>query len=122
MNSFPAHEWVNTVLPASDGIPMGLVPAWHAARTPGRAAITEGDLTVDWSGLEARANRRARVLQAMGVGQDDFVTIALPNSIAFYETAFAVWKLGAVPNVVSPKLPAVELDAILDLVRPRVLV
>jgi len=122
MSTFPAHEWVNTVLPASDGIPMGLLPAWHAARTPRRAAITEGDLTVDWTGLEARANRRARALQALGVGQDDFVTIALPNSVAFYETAFAVWKLGAVPNVVSPKLPAAELDAILELVRPRVLV
>jgi bile acid-coenzyme A ligase len=58
----------------------------------------------------------------MGVRRDDFVTVALPNGIEFYETSFAVWKLGATPNVISSKLPDQELRAIVDLARPRLVV
>ena len=43
------------------------------------------------------------------------VTVALPNGPEFYETAFALWKLGAIPDVVSAKLPDAELGAIVQL-------
>ena len=108
--------------PAFDGIPLGLLPALHARGNPSRPAITHEGETISWAELDARSTRRARRMQALGVGQDDFVTVGLPNSLEFYETSFAIWKLGATPNVVSPNLPAVELAAILDLVRPRLLV
>ncbi|HJQ58720.1 MAG TPA: AMP-binding protein, partial [Vineibacter sp.] len=103
-------------------IPMGSLPAHHAARDPRRPAVTQDNVTVSWSELEARTNRRARLFAARGVGEGDFVTIALPNSIEVYETSFAIWKLGATPNVVSSRLPDVELRAIVELVRPRLVV
>lgn len=103
-------------------IPMGSLPAFHAARDPDRPAVTHDDVTVSWSGLEARANRRARLFAARGVGEGDLVTIALPNGIEFYETSFAIWKLGATPTVVSSRLPDVELRAIVELARPRLVV
>ncbi|HEX2891669.1 AMP-binding protein [Vineibacter terrae] len=103
-------------------IPMGSLPAHHAARDPERAAVTQDDASVSWRALEAAANRRARLFAASGVGEGDFVTIALPNGVEFYETSFAIWKLGATPNVVSSRLPDAELRAIVELVQPRLVV
>jgi hypothetical protein len=74
---------------------MGSLPAHHAARDPDCPAVTHDDVTLSWRELEARANRRAHLFAARGVGEGDFVTIALPNGIAFHETPFAIWKLGA---------------------------
>ncbi len=66
-------------------IPLGQLLAHHAARDPRRPAITFGDEVVTREELEARANRRARVLRDRGVGQGDMVTIALPNGLELYE-------------------------------------
>jgi bile acid-coenzyme A ligase len=103
-------------------MPMGGAPTYHAQRDPGRPMITCNGLTVSRGEFDARANRRARALAACGVGQDDLVTIALLNSVEFYESVFAVWKLGATPNIVSAKLPDAELRAIIDLAKPRVVI
>ena len=54
-----------------------------------------------------------------GSGQDDFVTVALPNGIEFFESCFAVWKLGATPQPVSAKLPKFERDQIVELCAPK---
>jgi bile acid-coenzyme A ligase len=48
--------------------------------------------------------------------------VALPNGFTFYETSFAIWKLGAIPNVVSPRPPRAESSASIDLSRPALLV
>ena len=50
------------------------------------------------------------------------VTIALPNSIAWFVTAAAAWKLGAIPQPVSYRLPDVELQAIVELADSKVVV
>jgi bile acid-coenzyme A ligase len=104
------------------GVALGSILAHHARRSPGQTALIADDSPVTYDALDARSNRRARMLAAHGVGQGDFVTVALPNGLEFYETVFALWKLGAIPNVVSAKLPRPEMEAILDLVRPRLFV
>jgi bile acid-coenzyme A ligase len=58
----------------------------------------------------------------MGVGQDDLVTIGLPNSAEYYVACAAVWKLGATPQPVSAKLPEAELAALVELADPSLLV
>ena len=103
-------------------VPLGLIPAYHARHTPQRTALICGEVRLTFEQLEARANQRARLLQAKGVAPNDFVTVALPNGYAFYETIFAIWKLGAIPNVVSAALARPELEAVLDLVRPRIFI
>ncbi len=50
------------------------------------------------------------------------ITVALANGLEFYETTFALWKLGAVPNIVSAKLPDAELGAIVQLVDPKLII
>ncbi len=103
-------------------LPIGELLAFHAAKDPARAAVTFGDVTVSYAELDARSNRRARQLGGLGVVADDLVTIAMPKSIEIYELMFAIWKLGATPNLVSAKLPAVELQAILDIASPRLVI
>ncbi len=62
------------------------------------------------------------MLAAEGVKAGDLVTIALPNGLEFYETTFALWKLGAVPNVVSHKLPVTEFSALLAVAQPKMVI
>lgn len=103
-------------------IPLGGILAYHAAQTPNRPALTHDGLTLTHGELDHRADRRARWLADMGVTQGDFVVLSLPNSVEFFETTFALWKLGAVPCPVSPRLPDIELSAIVDLVSPRLVI
>ena len=94
----------------------------HAAERPHDPALTCGDVTLSFSELDRRTNRLARDFAARGVGQDDLVTIALPNSTAFFEAAIAAWKLGAVPQPVSAKLPGRELEEIVELADSKLVV
>ena len=86
---------------SNDGVALSSILAHHAHRSPSRTALIVGDVRVAYDELDARSNQRARMLTARGVSHGDFVTVALPNGLEFYETVFALWKLGAVPNVVS---------------------
>ena len=56
------------------------------------------------------------------MGYGDFVTIALPNSVGFIEASFACWKLGATPQPVSARLPKAELDGVVALADPPVII
>ncbi|MCW3834476.1 AMP-binding protein [Sphingomonas canadensis] len=102
--------------------PVGELLAYHAARGPARPAVTFDGVSTSYAELDARSNRKARQLAALGVGEGDVVTLAVPNGTGFFETVFAVWKLGATPNNVSSKLPPAELRAIVELARPRLII
>ncbi|HEY1281010.1 MAG TPA: AMP-binding protein, partial [Acidimicrobiales bacterium] len=56
-----------------------------AEADPDRPAVTCDDRTVTRAELDRRTNRLARAYEALGVHQGDLVTIALPNSVEFYE-------------------------------------
>ena len=57
-----------------------------------------------------------------GVKPGDFVAIGLPNSNAFFETTFAVWKCGATPTSLSWRLPRGEAAAVLEILKPSLVV
>ena len=104
-------------------IPMGDAPRWHAERKPaGAAAVTHGGVSLSWEALERGANRRARAFADLGVKAGDFVAIGLPNSNSFYETSFAIWKLGATPTALSHRLPRGEAAAVLEVLRPSLVI
>ena len=50
----------------------------------------------------------------------DFVALALPSGTAILELAFGCWMLGATPAPLSHRLPPLELQALLDVLQPRV--
>ena len=103
-------------------LPLSRILAHWAGVQPDRIALAHGEEAMTWAEFEARTNRLARAYAAIGVGQDDFVTIGLPNGLAFFEACFATWKLGATPQPISSKLPRIERDGIVALGKPALVV
>jgi bile acid-coenzyme A ligase len=89
---------------------------------PNKPALTDTISTLTRLQLDKRTNRLAREFQSRGVVEGSFVTIILPNCIEYIESAIAALKLGATPQPVSARLPKRELDAIIDLVKPSLIV
>jgi bile acid-coenzyme A ligase len=84
--------------------------------------VTVGGRTYSRADLSRRSNQVARHLARLGVTEGSMVTIALPNTINFYEVTVAVWKLGAIPQPVSSRLPPAELAALIDVADPILVV
>ena len=103
-------------------MPIADVLAWHAERDPDRAAVICNDEQVSRGQLEEMANRAARQFLDLGVQPYDFVAVALPNSIVSFAAFFGALKAGATPLPLSHRLPHHELQAIVDLAQPRVLI
>lgn len=106
----------------NDRVALSAILTHHARRSPSRAALIVDEAPITYDALDARSNRRARMMAAHGVTQGDYVTVALPNGLEFYETVFGIWKLGAIPNIVAAKLARPEMEAILDIVRPKLFI
>jgi bile acid-coenzyme A ligase len=104
-------------------IALGNIPSHHAGRL-GHAAVAVriGEHALSWGELDARSTRRAHALLARGVSRGDMVTLALDNDVAFFEWTFAIWKLGAVPHLVSWRIPDGELSTMLELARPAAVI
>jgi bile acid-coenzyme A ligase len=92
-----------------------------AEQSPDEPAVTCEGRTLSRRELDKSTNRLARAYAELGVRQGDYVTIVLPNSIEWAQAVLASWKLGAVPQPLSARLPDAELAAILEL-RPPALV
>ena len=89
-----------------------------AEQDPDAPAVTCDDNTLTRSQLTDRSRRLATALAHQGVSKGDYVSIALPNSPDFMVAALATWRLGAVPQPLSPRMTGRELTAVADLVRP----
>lgn len=91
-----------------------------AAQEPDHPAVTCNGRTLSRAELDRSTNRLARAYASLGVTEGSYVTVALANSIEWLQAVIACWKLGAVPQPLSPRLPDAEYAALLDL-RPRAL-
>jgi bile acid-coenzyme A ligase len=102
--------------------PIGTQISALAELAPDEPAVTCDGLTITRAELDRSTNRLARAYAERGVGVGDYVTMVLPNSIEWIQAAVACWKLGAVPQPLSPRLPDAELRGLLDLRPPALLV
>ena len=93
----------------------------QAARTPHATALVARDATLDFAGLDERANRLARHLVARGVGPEDVVAIRLPRVSDAVVALFAVLKAGGTVLCVDPELPEERAELLMDDARPRML-
>lgn len=95
----------------------------RAQLTPDAIAFREwsGGATVSYADLEWRAQCAAGLLRATGVGPGDRVAVLCRNRSAFFEILFACGKLGAIMVPLNWRMPPVELEPLLDEVRPVVL-
>src|SRR5262245_1810947 len=94
----------------------------HAHKDPSHLAVTDERGSIDRGALDRLANRAAREFASHGATTGDFITIALPNSIEFLAVVVACWKLGVTPQPVSSRLPKRELDEIVKLADPKIVV
>lgn len=85
-------------------------------------AVSFQGVTVTFADFDALAVRWADHYLSMGVQVGDMVTIALPNSIEFLTATAGCWKIGAVPQPVSSRLPRPEIEAIVELADSKVVV
>src|ERR1700751_6023065 len=102
--------------------PIGAQLSALAELAPDEPAVTCDGRTITRGELDRSTNRLARAYAERGVGVGDYVTIVLPNSIEWIQAAVACWKLGAVPQPLSARLPDAELQGLLDLRPPKLLV
>ncbi|MFO1013788.1 MAG: AMP-binding protein [Caulobacteraceae bacterium] len=93
-----------------------------ARERPDDPALTDATHTLTWDQFDKRTNQIARGLAKAGVKVGDVVSIALPNTSAYLEAAFGLWKAGATPQMLSYRLPAHEADAILELAEAPILI
>ncbi|MFD6585600.1 amino acid adenylation domain-containing protein, partial [Streptomyces anulatus] len=79
--------------PASEGLPA--LFAAQAAATPGAVAATDGETSLSYAELEARAGRLAGVLAARGIGRGSAVALLMRRSPALVVAVLAVLRVGA---------------------------
>ncbi|MEP7010522.1 MAG: amino acid adenylation domain-containing protein [Acidobacteriota bacterium] len=88
--------------------------AEQAARAPKALAVTCDGETLTYAQLEARANRLARHLRALGVGPEVPVGIYLDRSLNLPVALLAVWKAGGAYLPLDPAYPKDRLSYMLE--------
>ncbi len=86
----------------------------QAARTPGRVAVIDGERSLTYAGLDARANRLAHGLRRRGVGPESLVGICVERSLEMLVAALAVAKAGGALVALDPAYPRERLATIID--------
>lgn len=104
--------------PTSQIPPIGTQLVQLAELGPDLPALTCDGVTITRGELDSSTNRLARAYRQLGIQQGDYLTIALPNSIEWLQAAIAGWKLGAIVQPLSARLPETEFSELLALV-PR---
>lgn len=104
--------------PAAEGTTFGAQLQHLAAIEPDAAAVSCGDESLTRAELFARAYDLGVRLVANGVQRGDYVSTVMHSSCDAMVAVFATWFVGAVPQVLSPKLAPRELQEILDLTAP----
>ncbi|MCW2917388.1 MAG: amino acid adenylation domain protein, partial [Actinomycetia bacterium] len=107
------HGWNDTAVAVSPATLPELFAA-QVARTPGDTAVVAGEVVLSYAELDARSNRLARHLIALGVGPEDVVALALPRTDELIVAALAVLKAGAAYQPIDLAYPADRIGYMLD--------
>ncbi|WP_433047001.1 (2,3-dihydroxybenzoyl)adenylate synthase [Dactylosporangium sp. CS-033363] len=75
----------------------------------GRIAVVDGDRRVSYAELRDRALRLAAGLHGIGVRRGDRVVVQLPNTAAYFDVIFALFRLGALPVFALPAHRSAEI-------------
>jgi bile acid-coenzyme A ligase len=100
-------------------LPLHAVPAAH---DPAAVCLVHDDARWRWADLDRRSAQWAARLIAHGVKPDDLVAFSLPNGPEFFAVTFGIYRAGATPAPLSPKLSEREMEEILDLMAPSAMI
>ena len=101
------------------------VGSWPYRRSridPNRIAMRQGDAALTYRALADRVDRLADALRAAGVGRGDRVAYLAANSMAGFETFFAVGRLGAIFAPLNTRLTTPELAFLIQDCEPVLLI
>ncbi|MGK5496593.1 amino acid adenylation domain-containing protein [Streptomyces sp. URMC 125] len=96
--------------------------AAQAGRTPEVPALTDGERSLTYGELDARAGRLARVLTERGVGPGRTVALVLRRNADLVLALLAVLRTGAAFLPLDPEFPAERLRGVLSEADPALLV
>ncbi|MGP3919933.1 amino acid adenylation domain-containing protein, partial [Nonomuraea sp. 10N515B] len=99
------HGWNDTAVEVPPLSLTGMFEEW-AGRTPDAPAVVCGGESVTYAELDARANRLAHWLIALGVRPEHRVGVLLPRSLDLVVAVLAIGKAGGVYLPVDPAYPA----------------
>ncbi|MGL4960853.1 MAG: amino acid adenylation domain-containing protein, partial [Inquilinus sp.] len=114
-------EWNDTARPVPEA-PLPELFEAQAARTPDAAALVFEEEELTYGGLNARANRLAHRLIALGAGPETLVGLCLERSVEMVVGLLAILKAGAAYLPLDPDYPEERLGFMLEDARPAVLV
>jgi len=97
------------------------VAAFRAAVTPDRPAVHWDGAWTTYGAMDRRAERLAGRLHALGLDRFDRVSILAHNHLAHLDVWLAAAKAAVVYAPLNPRLSPVELRAVVDMLRPRLL-
>ena len=101
---------------------MQIGPAANARNAPDRTAVVFEDVRYSWKEWNARVNRLAHALRALGLGRGDKVAQMFHNCHHFLEVTMAAQKIGAVTVPLNYRLKGPEIEYIVNNSDARALV
>ncbi|WP_196297254.1 AMP-binding protein, partial [Xanthomonas albilineans] len=86
----------------------------QVARDPSAIAVVQGEVSLTYAELNARANRLAHYLRGLGVRPDDRVAICVQRSVEMVVAVVAVLKAGGAYVPLDPTYPVERLAYMLE--------
>lgn len=106
------------MMPAADWL------AKRARLSPNRVALIDAATgrRISYAEWNARANRAAHALQALGLRKGDLLAILSTNRLEYLDLLFACQKVGVILQALNFRLAVPELQALLQDIPPRALI
>ncbi|HWK90187.1 MAG TPA: amino acid adenylation domain-containing protein, partial [Longimicrobium sp.] len=115
------REWNDTDRASGEDARVHDLFAAQAARTPDAAAVEHAGERLTYAQVDARSNRIARRLAALGAGADSRVAVCLERSLEMPAAVLAVLRAGGAYVAVDPAYPAERIAYMLADSRASVL-
>jgi amino acid adenylation domain-containing protein/non-ribosomal peptide synthase protein (TIGR01720 family) len=114
-------KWNETAVPYPSGTVVDLIEE-QVARRPGAVAVVLEDRRLTYGEVNARANRLARRLRELGVGQESLVGLSTERTPEMVVGVLGILKAGGAYLPLDPSYPRERLAFMLDDARVSVLV